>query len=456
MKRPLLVFALAFAILSILPVCAVAADAKPNIVCIIADDVTYLNLSCYGETNIETPNIDRLAREGLRFTRAYSAMSMCVPFRTELYTGLYPVRSGVARNHIGAIEGTLSVFHHLPGLGYRAGIAGKAHVKPASSFPYKRLGSELAGGPVRDFITSNPKQPFCLFLGSQNAHPPWRSGDISKIDQSAVKLPPIIHDNPPIRETYCRYLAEILQLDREVGEILQLLEETGRARDTLVLFTSEQGWDFAFGKWTCWDVGLHTALIARWPGHVAAATESDALIQVADIVPTLIEAAGGNPTDYNLDGRSFLPVLLGRSDTHREYVYGIHNNIPEGRPYPIRSIRDKRFHYIVNLLPDETYYEKHLMEEPLAKRYDLQWWQGTMDAADAGDSRAKLLMDRYHHRPAEELYLVDSDPYEETNLADDPKYADDKAHLRIELERWMKSQKDPGAAMDTEEYWKGR
>ena len=428
---------------------AATTRRKPNVLFILGDDVTYNTLGCYGGKNVKTPNIDRLAREGMRFTRAYAAMSMCAPFRAELYTGLYPVRSGVARNHTGAKVGTKSVCHYLGDLGYRVGMAGKVHASPQSVFPFERIRDRsLAGEAVRKFITRDPKQPFCLFCCSNNAHPPWRSGDASKIDSDAVTLPPLIHDNPPTRKTFIGYLAEVAELDREVGQILKLLADTGRAGDTLVMFSSEQGWDFAFGKWTNWDIGLHSALIARWPGRVKAGSTTDALVQMADVVPTLIAAAGGDAAAAKLDGTSFLPVLTGRTTTHRTYVYGVHNNWPEGNPYPIRSIRDDEFHYIANLKHTEPYHEKHLMTEGLAKRYDLQWWKAMSDAAKAGDAAAKTLMDKFHHRPAEELYRVDKDPYELTNLAADPKFANAKKRLRVELQRWMAEQKDPGAAMD--------
>jgi len=424
-------------------------NTRPNFLFILADDVTYSTLSCYGGRNIKTPNIDALAAEGMKFTRAYAAMSMCAPFRAELYTGLYPVRSGVARNHVGAKDGTKSICHHLVSLKYRVGIAGKTHASPKSVFPFERVGGR---GPdseaVGQYMTKDPDQPFCLFCCSSNAHPPWRSGDVSKIDSDKVKLPPVIHDNPPTRKTFIGYLAEVVELDNEVGRILKMLKDTGQADNTLVMFSSEQGWDFAFGKWTNWDIGLRSALIARWPGRVKAAAVSDALIQIADITPTFIEAAGGDPKTFALDGLSFLDVLTGKATKHRKYVYGVHNNVPEGNPYPIRSLRDEEFHYIANLKHDQPYHEKHLQNESLAKRYDLQWWAATTEAAKNGDKRAKMLMDKFHNRPAEELYRVDQDPYEMNNLAADPKYAEVKKRLRTELERWMKTQNDPGAAMD--------
>jgi N-sulfoglucosamine sulfohydrolase len=428
---------------------AAGKQAKPNFLFILADDVTYNTLSCFGGRNIKTPNIDALAAEGMKFTRTYAAMSMCAPFRAELYTGLYPVRNGVARNHTVAKTGTKSVCHYLGDLNYRVGIAGKTHASPKTVFPFERVGGrDLAGDSVGKYMTKDPAQPFCLFCCSGNAHPPWRSGDASKIDSDKVKLPPVIHDNPPTRKTFIGYLAEVVELDREVGAILKLLKDSGQADNTLVMFSSEQGWDFAFGKWTNWDIGLRSALIARWPGKIKPGSVSDALVQIADITPTFIQAAGGAPEALKLDGRSFMPVLTGKTKTHRKYVYGIHNNVPEGNPYPIRSLRDDEFHYIANLKHDQPYHEKHLQNESLAKRYDLQWWSATTQAAEKGDKRAKMLMDKFHNRPAEELYRVDKDPYEMNNLAGDPKYADAKKRLKTELARWMAEQNDPGAAMD--------
>lgn len=424
---------------------------RPSFLFILADDVTYNDLGCFGGKNVKTPNIDQLAREGIRFNRAYCAMSMCAPFRAELYTGLYPVRNGVAWNHSIAKQGTKSVCHYLRELNYRVGITGKTHVKPASVFPFDTAKDFPAGPGVREYLTKDSSQPFCLFVCSHNAHPPWRGGDVSLIDRDGMTLPPVIHDNPITRKTFAAYLAEIAALDEEVGEVLKLLKETGQADNTLVMFSSEQGWDFAFGKWTNWDIGVRSALIARWPGQVKPGTETDALVQIADIVPTFIAAAGGDPAAHKLDGVSFLPVLQGKSDKHRQYVYGLHNNVPEGNPYPIRSIRDNEFHYLVNLKHDQPYHEKHLMTEGPAKRYDLQWWQALSDAAAQGDASAKKLYDKYHHRPAEELYRIDEDPWEMNNLADKSEYAEAKKRLLAELQRWMAEQKDPGAAMDDPE-----
>jgi len=185
--------------------------------------------------------------------------------------------------------------------------------------------------------------------------------------------------------------------------------------------------------------------MARWPGAIKPGRQTDALIQYADVAATLVDAAGGDPPKLNLDGTSFLDVLLGKKDAHRKYAYGIHNNIPEGPPHPIRTIRNAEFRYIRNLTPEAVYIEKH-MEVP--KRWGV-YWESWKKAAET-DPHAKKMFERYRRRPAEELYRTNEDIYELDNLAGDPKYAKVKAELRAELDRWMKAQGDPGAEQDTQ------
>lgn len=430
-----------------------AFSKRPNIVFILADDVNHDAIGCYGGENVATPNIDRLASEGIQFNRAFSAMAMCAPFRAELYTGLYPVRNGVASNHTSARPGTKSVCHYLGDLGYRVGLTGKKHASPAETFPFASLSEgnqksqKLDWDGMARFMSSDDEQPFCLFVCSQNAHAPWTEGDASQFDASAIKLLPTQHDNPKTREVMTHYYAEVSALDAQVGRTLEILEQSGKADNTLVIFSSEQGWALGFSKWSNWNMGVHTAFVARWPGHVEAGSETDAMIQMADVVPTFIEVAGGQANGYGLDGSSFLPVLEGRKPSHRKFVYGIHNNIPEGEPYPIRSINDGTHHYLLNLTPDASYHEKHIMAEDSR----LVWWVAMVEAAESGDESAKALMEKYARRPEEELYEVGVDRYETNNLANNPEYALVKRRLRGELEKWMRSQRDPGAVLDTVE-----
>ncbi len=446
--------------LMVLAVLAVPAQARPNVLIIMADDCTYNDLPLYGGKNAKTPNIDRLATQGLTFNRAYLAEAMCQPCRAELFTGQYPMRNGCAWNHSSSRPGTTSLPQHLGALGYRVGLAGKVHVKPAESFPFEKVGGfdpncvrdptrEHDTEPMERFMNRDGDQPFCLVVALVEPHVPWVMGDASQYPPDKLQLPPTIADTPRTREDFSRYLAEITYMDGQVGDIVDVLDRLGLADDTLVIFTSEQGSQFPGNKWTNWDTGLHTALVARWPGKVPAGVRTNALVQYADIAPTLVEAAKGDPSSHPYDGVSFLPVLLGKQeDSDRKYTFGVHNNLPEGPPYPIRTVSNGVFRYQRNLLPGELYIEKHLMGIRGNGKLNNPYW-ATWVRESWADERTYHLVKRYMHRPAETLYHTTKDPYEMTNLATMREHAEIKRELSAELDRWLWSQGDPGAAQDT-------
>lgn len=437
---------------------AFAADV-PNVLIIMADDCTYNDLSIYGGENARTPNIDHLASQGLTFNRAYLCEAMCQPCRAALYTGQFPMRNGCAWNHSASRPTTQSLPQHLGQLSYRVGIAGKVHVKPEAAFPFESVSGfdpNCVRNPtqvhdveaIRDFMGRDRLQPFCLVVALVEPHVPWVMGDPSQYPPKKIKLPPNLADTPRTREDYSRYLAEITYMDSQVGEILQVLEQTGQADHTLVLFTSEQGSQFPGCKWTNWDTGLHTALIARWPGKVEPGKRTDAIVQYVDVVPTLIDAAGGDPGNHPFDGTSFLPVLTGHSASHREFAFGLHNNVPEGPSYPIRTITNGDFRLIHNLSPEEIYIEKHVMgingNGGLNNPYWPTWVWSATDNAETYN-----LVRRYVHRPEFEFYHTAEDQYELENLADDPKTRSIREELGRQLESWLAHQGDPGSPQDT-------
>ncbi len=439
---------------------SVTLAAPPNVLIILADDCTFSDLPIYGGANAKTPNIDRLAAQGLTFNRAYVSAAMCQPCRAELLTGQFGMRNGCAWNHSACRPGTRSLPHHLIPLGYRTGIAGKVHVTPRDSFPFEDVpgfDENAVRAPTQPhylegakaFITRDKTKPFCLAVCLTEPHVPWVMGDASQYPPQKLKLPPNIAVTPKTREDFSKYLAEITYMDGQVGEILTALEDRGMADDTVVLFSSEQGSQFPGNKWTCWDTGLHTALIARWPGKIAAGKRTNAIVQYADVVPTLLELAGAK-SDHPFDGSSFAAVLRGEKDTHREYAYAAHNNIPEGPAYPVRSVTDGEWRYIRNLTPDEIYIEKHLMGllggNPPHNPYWSSW------VATASDNPATYrLVKRYLRRPAEELYHTAADPAEMTNLAGQLEYTAIQQKLSAELDRWLAEQNDPGIPLDTPE-----
>lgn len=437
---------------------------KPNVLIIIADDCTFNDLPLYGGQNAKTPNIDRLAKEGLVFNRAYLSMAMCTPCRAELYTGQYPIRNGTAHNHGISHTGTLSMPQHLRPLGYRVGLTGKVHVKPRSVFPFDVVPGfdassvrnptnphDLDG--IRKFMHGDAQKPFALVVALTEPHVPWVMGDASQYPPDSLILPVNIADTKTTRTEFSAYLAEITYMDGQVGEILQALQESGHADNTLVLFTSEQGAQFPGCKWTNYDTGIHTALIARWPGVVSAGLRTDAIVQYVDVLPTLLDMAGKPATDGVFDGSSFLPVLKGQATSHAEYAYGIHNNIPEGPSFPIRSVTDGTFRYIRNLAPGNVYIEKHMMGEAGgAVPAERQYWSSWMGEA-WNNEQTYHLVKRFLVRPAEELYNTAEDPFEMVNLAGLPEHVDRMARLSAKLDRWMAEQGDPGVSVDTHEVF---
>jgi len=438
-------------VMALLPFsCLIKAQEKPNIVVIIADDLASDEISCYGGKNLRTHNIDRIAKEGVRFTHNYASCTMSVPIRASLYTGLYPARHGSYQNHKASYPDIKSITHYLPQVGYRVGRTGKTHTQPESVYQFEEIpGFEVncvsptahySVDGIREFMTK--EQPFCLFVCSTHPHVPWTWGNREEFDANKITLPPNCVDNKETRELYRAFVSEIRALDEEVGAVLKVLEETGKLDNTLVIFLGEQGPQLPGGKWTCWNYGQNSALVARFPKKIKANTTSEAMVQYEDILPTLIEFAGGNEIN-GIDGKSFLKALYGKGKKHRRYVYGIHNNIPEGSPYPIRSIRDKRYKLILNLTPEAEYFEKHLMDIKNRK----QVWANWLESAET-DSKARFLVDRYVKRPAIEFYDMKEDPWELNNLADKEKYKEMIAEMKIELEQWMLQQGDTGAGMD--------
>ncbi len=413
----------------------------------------------YGGLDVPTPTIDRLAREGMRFTHAFQSTAMCAVTRQQLLTGLDPMRSGAYPQHSFVKAGTLSVFHHLKAAGYRVGLTGKTHFGPASAFPYETVGDPSGGGDDPDlpavdfeavtrFVTRDPTEPFFLVVASHNPHVPYTQGDASAFDPARVHVPAYLVDTPVTRRSLTRYYAEITALDGEFARILGIVDAAGVAGNTLVLFTSEQGNAVPFAKWTLYDAGVRTQMIVRWPGEVRAGAITDAMVSYADVVPTLVAAAGGEPLAQT-DGMSFLPVLHGRSDTLRTHVYGIHTNlgIIGGEAYPIRSVRNERYKLIRNLLPDAPY--RNLLNNTASGDAVYRDWQL---AAKAGDAFAAARLAAYEKRPAVELYDIETDPFELHNRAGERALAAVQSGLEAELDRWLLQQGDRGVSAERDAF----
>ncbi|TWU49145.1 sulfatase family protein [Rubripirellula reticaptiva] len=423
---------------------AVVADsAKPNIVFMIADDCTFRDLGCYGG-QAHTPNIDALADQGMRFTRCFQSAPMCSPTRHNIYTGLFPVTSGAYPNHTFVENETRCVSQYMKELGYRVAHSGKSHVSPTAVFDWEEIPG--SGNPEFDKVDmfigdcAQAKQPFCLLLCSNEPHTPWNKGDASRYPPSDIKLPPYFVDTDQTRASMSKYLAEITYYDDQVGQAVGLIDKHGLADDTLLVVVSEQGSSFPFAKWTCYDNGLQSGMIARWPGHIEAGAVNPAMVEYIDLLPTFIEAAGGTP-DESLQGQSLLAVLAGKQ-SHKQHVFGIMTTrgINSGSDhFGIRSVRSDKFKYIWNLTPNEQF-KNACTESPEFKSWIVQ--------AKAGDQDAAAKVRRYQYRPEVELYDVVSDPLELHNIAGDPQYDEIKENLKRKLDDWMDRCGDEGQATE--------
>ncbi len=424
---------------------------QPNLVFIIADDCTYLDMEVYGG-QAKTPHLNRLAKEGMQFSRCFQAAPMCSPTRHNLYTGIYPVKSGAWPNHTCVYPGTKSIAHYLRNAGYRVALSGKTHIAPKESFPFEYSNDFRQADPNKnnpypaiDALFSESKKadtPFCLFACSNEPHSPYNKGDAGAYPPKSLVLPPSWVDTPQTRQHYSNYLAEITYYDAQCGALLELLDRHGLRENTLVIAVSEQGSGFPFAKWTCYELGLASGMIARWPGKIQASSTSDALVEYCDVAPTFLQAAGA-PLPPAMDGRSFLPVLLGHAREHKAVTFAIHTTrgiINGSETFGVRSCANKRYRYIRNLHPEITFTNAVTRQGGDKANF----WSSWIERAQAGDAHAKAMTKRYQSRPAEELYDVVADPHCLTNLIDDPDLQATKVELSAQLDAWMLSQGDQG------------
>lgn len=430
--------------------CAAQADARPNFLLMVADDLTWSDLGYEGNRDVHTPHLDQLCRESIHLRGMFTPATTCSPSRHALYTGLYPVRSGAFPNHTRLYDGTKSIFTLLKQAGYRVALQNKSHVGPPASFPYEHIRGADDLTPTAAFLRRDADQPWLLAYCSNDPHGPWTRGPSQRYDPDQLSVPPYLHDNRTTRELLARYYAEITQFDTQVGNLLKLLDEVGQADKTLVMFLSEQGSSFPYGgKWSVYDTGIRVSSLVRWPGRVKPGTTSDALLQYVDVAPTLLAAAGLDPRAIDVgcpdahgqtgfDGRSFLDVLTGQAETLRSCVFAQHTTvgiIGFLEPYPIRAVRDARYKLIWNLAPENTY-----TIGGIHRGQPIESWQQDAQSDPELAARVQWLF----RRPVEELYDLQADPYERKNLAGDAEHATIKARLRQELDAWMAQQGDQG------------
>jgi len=437
--------------------------AKPlNYLILLADDISASTLGCYRSLNPHTsPQIDKLAGEGVRFTNMFVSEAMCAPARAELYTGLQPERNGCNRNHLPTNVGTKSVVHYLKALGYRTGLAGKRHFSPQSVYPFESVKGFDPKCATRDphpdnwedvekFMTRDSDEPFCLFICSVHAHAPWNAGDSSLWELNELKLPAHLVDNATTRHYYREMLAEVRLFDDQVGTAYALLKKHKLDENTVLIVLDENGVGMPGGKWTTYDWGVRSACVMKWPESYQANFKTDAIAQYCDILPTLIDGAGGTvPSD--LDGRSLLPLIKGETQAHREQAYFMFNNRDDrkvGPHFSSRAVTDGQYKLIWNLTPENMYgvaaisgidFGKHNRGSDVPKIYG-SW----LDSMQEGDAHAAEMIKRYRVRPEYQLFDLNKDRWEMNNLADNPEHQPRLQQLKAGISAWMKQQGDDG------------
>jgi uncharacterized sulfatase len=429
----------------LLAVSPVRADgaARPNIVVFLADDLGWAECSVYGGKNIRTPNVDRLAAEGLTFTHAFVASPSCAPSRAALLTGLEPMRNGAMLNHSRPHAGVKKWPAYFQALGYEVAAVGKvAHYAQVKDYGFDHFShfryhqDECVEAAVQWLAARPSGKPLCLLVGTNWPHVPWPKD--AALDPDWLTLPPNLIDTPATRRAWARYAAAVANADRDLGRVYAAARRH-LDKDTLFVFTSDHGAQLPFGKWNCYDAGVRTPLIVAWPGRVKPGSASDALVSWIDLLPTCLEAAGG-PEVGQLGGRSFLGVLRGKKAGHRDKVFLTHSGDGDMNRYPIRAVRTRDWKYIRNLDPAAEHHT-HIDKAKAADGRD--YWDSWVAKAK-GDPAAADVVRRYHTRPAEELYDLKADPWELNNLAADPAHASTLQNLRAEVDAWMKAQGDEG------------
>lgn len=405
----------------------------PNFILYLVDDQCRFDYGCYGNSKVHTPAVDRLAAEGVRFQKAYTAQAICAPARSMLYTGNFPVRNGCYLNHLPVREGQASLIPRLQALGYRVILGGKSHVGPDAAFPWsehwgpeKAADDDLRGGqaerlPLEKITSFVEKEagPYCLILASPLPHSPYPKVD--KVRELDLHLTLRHPRSPEKLAQLAGYYENIRRDNMQLEAVLAAVDRSPQPEKTLFVYTADHG---QLGKFSVYEPGLNVPMVVRWPERIKTPAISAAQITLTDILPTFLEAAGGDVPE-GIDGRSFLPLLENPVTPFRDYVYGLSEsqNIWMPKVFPMRMVSDGRWKYIRNANALEVH-------------------EQNFGASEAVNGFIRAGAEQTPDVPYEELYDLEADPFEQTNLASEPALAETKTRLANELESWMQQQGD--------------
>jgi N-sulfoglucosamine sulfohydrolase len=438
---------------SLLPLCdaaRAASPASPNVILIIADDVSWNDLGCTGSPTARTPHLDRLAAHGRRFDAAFLTASSCSPSRSSIITGRYPHNNGRASELHQPIAAHLPWFPRLlREAGYYTALSGKHHMTsepPAAGEPAQPPAFDAvdagkapgnSGGHANwvKVLQERPKaKPFFFWFAALDAHRAW-DGDLEwqpelygpKHDPAQVTVPPYLHDDAATRADFASYHNEITRFDYYIGQVIAELERQGALANTLILVLADNGRPFPRAKTRLHDSGMKTYLLAHWPAGLAQPGKPAAgLVSVIDLAPTILEVAGVSATP-TMQGLSFLPLLRDPAANVRRHAFSEHN----WHDYEAhgRAVRSEGFLYIQNHRPALPW------QGPAdsVRSPSHQALRAARDTGPLSPAQADVFL---APRPAEELYHTASDPLQLKNLATDPKHRVEKARLAKLLADW--------------------
>ena len=435
------------------------ASRPPNIIFLLSDDQSAPYLGCYGYP-IETPALNKLAAEGVRFTRAFTAAPQCVPSRVAYMTGRSPAAARVGRFSSPLPKDVITLPEILSKeAGYFTGVCGRSHHLdgwvPATDkvslrvweqhklqFMKHRVDFEDVSSQTKalaktsEFLGKVPEgKPFFLWINFNDPHHPWVAPKVC--DPKKLPLPADWPDIAALREDLARHCDEIVNLDKLIGQLMELLASKGALDNTIIVFAADNGMALPRGKGALHERGIHVPLIVRWPGSCAPAVRDD-LVSGEDLTPTLLDVAGLKARP-EMSGRSFLPAIKGQAYEQRRYVFaqrGPHGAavLTPDEPssgYDLgRSVRDDRFKLILNYTPWQRYSPVDSSKDP--------GWTEILALSARGQLEAPFQSLFFTSpRPYVELYDLKADPYELNNLAGQPSYAVDERRLKEALQEKM-------------------
>jgi arylsulfatase A-like enzyme len=429
---------------------------RPNILWILVEDMSP-DLGCYDNPIIHTPNLDKLANQGVRYTQAFTTSPVCSPSRSALLTGMYQTTLGAhhhrSQSDRGKGTGEVSfhpsyylpdavhlITHYFHRAGYftanvrtpAPGVRGKG--KTDFNFLYHGKAYDRT-----DWNQRQTNQPFFAHVNLGLTHRPWERDKLHPIAPDRVRLPPYCPDHPEVRKDWAGYIESIQVLDAQAGKILKRLEEEGLVENTVVIFMSDHGGDHIKGKYWLFDGGIRVPLIIRWLGRIRPGTVSDDLVSAVDVSATML-AMAGIPLPKHLSGRNFLDPKIPR----RDYVFAARDRIDETVEI-IRAVRSKKFKYLRNYTPFAPYLQSNNTKdrEVVARTVLRQWKQlGKLTSAQVHFSADS--------KPFEELYDLEHDPHEIRNLAALSDYQDVLEKFRFVHREHMLQSGDVGLIPEPE------